>query len=201
MISPDQNKSGGYEKGAEAIPLATGLCLWPFKRYTEMYRRSLEDPERFWAEQARQLDWYKTWDRVLDWEPPYARWFVGFKDAAVSHPAVAEAAVVGKPDPVKGEAIVLFVTLKEGAIPSDELRKEISRHLRESVGPVATPEEIYFTHSLPKTRSGKIMRRLLKAIALGQELGDVTTLEDEASVEEVRKAFESFKQDLGRENE
>lgn len=122
------------------------------------------------------------------------------EDAAISHPAVAEAAVVGKPDPVKGEAIVLFLTLKQGMAPSTELRKEIVRHLRETIGPVATPEEIYFTRLLPKTRSGKIMRRLLKAIALGQELGDVTTLEDEASVEEVRKTYESFKKAFEGEN-
>ncbi len=121
------------------------------------------------------------------------------EDAAVSHPAVAEAAVVGKPDPVKGEAIVLFLTLKQDVTPSAELRKEIIGHLRETIGPVATPEEIYFTRLLPKTRSGKIMRRLLKAIALGQELGDVTTLEDEASLEEVRKAYQRFKEALEKE--
>ncbi|HLE02509.1 MAG TPA: AMP-binding protein, partial [Dehalococcoidia bacterium] len=57
--------------------LPTGSRIWPLKRYADMHRRSLEDPERFWAEEARKLDWYKTWDRVLDWDPPYARWFVG----------------------------------------------------------------------------------------------------------------------------
>ena len=57
--------------------LPTHAHIWPSKRYAEMHRRSLEDPERFWSEEARKLDWYKTWDRVLDWDPPYARWFVG----------------------------------------------------------------------------------------------------------------------------
>jgi acetyl-CoA synthetase len=61
--------------GAESLP--TTSRLWPFKRYTEMHARSIQDPERFWAEEARKLDWYKTWDRVLDWDPPYGRWFVG----------------------------------------------------------------------------------------------------------------------------
>jgi len=60
-----------------ASSLPTGLRMWPSKRYAEMHQRSLEDPNGFWSEQARKLDWYKTWDRVLDWNPPYARWFVG----------------------------------------------------------------------------------------------------------------------------
>ena len=60
-----------------ASSLPTGLRMWPSKRYAEMHQRSLDDPNGFWSEQARKLDWYKTWDRVLDWNPPYARWFVG----------------------------------------------------------------------------------------------------------------------------
>lgn len=115
------------------------------------------------------------------------------EDAAVSHPAVVEAAVAGKPDEVKGEVIVLFVILKEGVAPSSDLRKEIAQHLRRVIGPVATPEAVYFVESLPKTRSGKIMRRVLKAVASGQSVGDLTTLENEASVEEVKKAYESLK--------
>jgi len=114
------------------------------------------------------------------------------EDAAVSHPAVAEAAVAGKPDAVKGESIVLFVTLKESISPSSGLRKELGEHMRHIIGPIATPDEIHFVDSLPKTRSGKIMRRVLKAVSLGQSLGDLTTLEDEASVEELKKAYEGL---------
>lgn len=115
------------------------------------------------------------------------------EDAAISHPAVAEAAVAGKPDEVKGESIVLFVTLKKDALPSAALKKEISDHLRRNIGPIATPDEVYFVESLPKTRSGKIMRRVIKAVALGKSPGDLTTLEDETSVDEVRRAYESLK--------
>jgi len=115
------------------------------------------------------------------------------EDAAISHPAVAEAAVAGKPDEVKGESIVLFVTLKKGVLPSAALKKEISDQLRRNIGPIATPDEVYFVESLPKTRSGKIMRRVLKAVALGKSPGDLTTLEDETSVDEVRRAYESLK--------
>ncbi len=115
------------------------------------------------------------------------------EDAAVSHPAVAEAAVAGKPHEVKGESIVLFVTLKKSISPSPELRKEISQQIRKVIGPIATPDDVYFVESLPKTRSGKIMRRVIKAVAMGQSPGDLTTLEDAGSVEELKKAFESLK--------
>ncbi len=115
------------------------------------------------------------------------------EDAAVAHPAVSEAAVAAKPDEVKGETFVLFVTLKDSAQASPELRKDIGDHLRRSIGPIATPDEVYFVDSLPKTRSGKIMRRVIKAVALDQSLGDLTTLEDEGSVSELKRAYASLK--------
>lgn len=113
--------------------------------------------------------------------------------AAVSHPQVAEAAVVSKADPVKGESIIIFVRLKDGVSPSPELAKELTNHMRSVVGAIAVPDEIYFTTKLPKTRSGKIMRRVLKAVASGTSIGDLTTLEDEASVEEVIKSYQELK--------
>ena len=101
------------------------------------------------------------------------------ESALVSHPSVAEAAVVGRPDELKGQAVVCFVTLKSGCQSSDELRGELRAHVRQVIGPVATPDEIRFTEALPKTRSGKIMRRLLKEVASGNTVtGDTTTLED-----------------------
>ena len=115
------------------------------------------------------------------------------EDAAVSHPQVAEAAVVSKADPVKGESIVVFAILTEGNAPSVELKKDLTSHMRRMVGPIATPDEIYFVSSLPKTRSGKIMRRVLKAVANGATIGDLTTLEDEASVEEIVRAYQDLK--------
>jgi acetyl-CoA synthetase len=97
----------------------------------------------------------------------------------VSHAAVAEAAVVGKPDELKGQAVVCFVTVKQGIQPDQKLLQELKQHVRTKIGPVATPDEIRFTEALPKTRSGKIMRRLLKEIASGKTVsGDTTTLED-----------------------
>jgi acetyl-CoA synthetase len=99
------------------------------------------------------------------------------ESSLVSHPAVAEAAVIGKPDPVKGESIKAFVILRAGQEGSDDLIALLRRHVREQVGPIAVPEEIDIVPALPKTRSGKIMRRVLKARELGQETGDLSTLE------------------------
>ena len=101
------------------------------------------------------------------------------ESALVSHPAVAEAAVVGPPHELKGQAIFAFVTLKAGQTPSAEMKNELSEHVVKEIGALARPDEIRFTDALPKTRSGKIMRRLLKEIAAtGVAKGDTTTLED-----------------------
>jgi len=119
------------------------------------------------------------------------------EDAAVSHPQVAEAAVVAKAHPVKGESIVIFIVLKEGVSPSPNLEKELAKHMRDMVGPIATPDEVYFVGKLPKTRSGKIMRRVLKAVATDTSIGDLTTLEDAASVEEIIKIHHELKKTKG----
>lgn len=100
------------------------------------------------------------------------------ESAIVDHESVAEAAVIGKPDPIKGERIKAFVILKQGYTPSEELKKSIQEHVKHVLGAIAYPEEIEFVDKLPKTRSGKIMRRVLKAKELGLDVGDVSTLED-----------------------
>jgi acetyl-CoA synthetase len=119
------------------------------------------------------------------------------EDAFITHPAVAEAAVVGKPDPIKGEVIVAFVVLKRGYNASESIVEELRKHVRSELGPIATPEEIHVVNMLPKTRSGKIMRRLIKAVALGSTIGDISTLEDGASVEEIQRAIEEFRMSMG----
>ena len=118
------------------------------------------------------------------------------ENAAVSHPAVAEAAVVSKPDPVKGEVITMFVILRDGFEASAALEDKLKEHVRKVVGPIATPDRIFFVTKLPKTRSAKIMRRVLKAVATGVPIGDVTTLEDETSVEEARTAYEELRKEV-----
>jgi acetyl-CoA synthetase len=114
--------------------------------------------------------------------------------ALVGHSSVAEAAAAAKPDEVKGEGIVLFVTLVKGTEETDKLKSELVKHLRTSIGTVATPEEIIFVDKLPKTRSGKIMRRVLKAVASGTGIGDITTLDDQTTVDEANQAYEELSQ-------
>jgi len=117
------------------------------------------------------------------------------EDAAVSHPQISEAAVVGKDDPVKGESIVIFARLKEGVDPSPDLKKDFAGHIRSVVGPIAVPDEVYFVPRLPRTRSGKVLRRVLKAVANNTSVGDLTTLEDKSSVEEIIKVYQELKEE------
>jgi acetyl-CoA synthetase len=100
------------------------------------------------------------------------------ESALVSHQAVAEAAAIGLPHSLKGNAIHAFVILRAGVEKSDQLAEELRNHVSHEMGPIAKPEDITFVESLPKTRSGKIMRRVLKARALGQPEGDISTLEE-----------------------
>ena len=116
----------------------------------------------------------------------------------VSHDSVAESAVCGIPDEVKGEVIVAFVVLKKDVTSSDNLEKELISKIRVDIGAIATPKQIYFVSKLPKTRSGKIMRRLLKAIANNEKIGDVSTLEDGTAVTEVQSAFEELQNSMNK---
>ncbi len=109
------------------------------------------------------------------------------ESALVSHPKVAEAAVVGRPDEAKGQSLVAYVVLKGGQVRSEGLRQELKKHVREEIGALAVPDDVYITDKLPKTRSGKIMRRVIRSLVSGQEIGDTSTLEDPGAVDEVRK--------------
>ena len=111
------------------------------------------------------------------------------ESALVDHPAVAESAVVGRTHAVKGQAVSAFVTLKSSVEGTDELREEVRAHVATKIGALGRPEELYFAPDLPKTRSGKIMRRLLRDIAEGRDLGDTTTLADPTVVETLRKQY------------
>jgi acetyl-CoA synthetase len=139
--------------------------------------------------------WYITGDRARRDADGYF-WFVGRADdvintaghlvgpfevesALIEHPAVAEAGVIGKPDPVAMEVVKAFVALKDGYQPDEKLRRELLRFARHKLGAGTAPREIEFVPSLPKTRSGKIMRRLLKARELGLPEGDTSTLEED----------------------
>ena len=161
-----------------------------------MMRTIYKDPERFKKQYWTQFKgMYFTGDGARKDKDGYF-WVMGRVDdvinvaghrlgtmeiesALVSHQNVAEASVVGRPDEIKGTAIVAFVTLKGKLGGSDELRDELRRHVVKEIGAIARPDEIRFTENLPKTRSGKIMRRLLRDIAAhNQTIGDTSTLED-----------------------
>ena len=162
--------------------------------FPHMFRTVYGDPDRYAQDWTRIPGCYFTGDVALKDEDGYIM-VVGRADdvlnvaghrigtaevesALVSHPTVAEAAVIGKPDPVRGESIKAFVTLRIGNDPSEEAVSTLQAHVRRELGPIAIPAEIDFVPTLPKTRSGKIMRRLLKAQELGLDPGDITTLEE-----------------------
>ena len=168
------------------------------------------EPERYGKDYWERIHGvYFTGDSVHMDDDGYV-WFAGRADevikiaahrigtievetAFLAHPAVAEAGVTGRPDEVRGEVISAFIVLKQGYEPSEDLRKEILQTLRRELGPVAVVGELQFVDLLPKTRSGKIMRRVLKAVVLDRDPGDITTIEEETSVEEARHAYEALK--------
>ncbi|HVO14027.1 MAG TPA: acetate--CoA ligase [Alphaproteobacteria bacterium] len=185
------------ERNAQGVavvekPMAMGeLALRP--GWPSMFRGYLNEDERY--RKCFVGGWYLTGDLAMRDGDGYF-WFVGRADdviksaghligpfevesALMEHPAVAEAGVIGKPDPMAGETVKAFVALKAGYQPSEALRKELLGHARKRLGPAVAPKEIDFRANLPKTRSGKIMRRLLKARELGLPEGDLSTLESD----------------------
>jgi acetyl-CoA synthetase len=172
--------------------MATGeLALKP--GWPSMFRGYLHEDERY--AKCFVGGWYLSGDLAMRDADGYF-WFVGRADDVIKssghligpfevestlmeHPAVAEAGVIGKPDPMAGEIVKAFVALKPGYEPGEALRKELLGHARKRLGPAVAPKEIDFRSNLPKTRSGKIMRRLLKARELGLPEGDLSTLESD----------------------
>ena len=165
-----------------------------------------EDPERYALDYwSRVPGAYASGDACRFDVDGYA-WFAGRADEVIKiaahrigtvevetaflhHPAVAEAGATGQPDELRGEVVAAFVVLKPGLEGSAELERELRATVREVLGPVAVLGDLRFVASLPKTRSGKIMRRVLKAVVTGVDVGDVSTIENEGSVEEARAAF------------
>lgn len=199
-------------EAGESIPLGGGGYLVIRKPWPAMLRGIYNDPERFKSTYWDKYEGlYFPGDGAKRDEDGYY-WLLGRVDdvmnvsghrlstteiesALVSHDLVAEAAVVGHPDPITGEAIFAFVTLKSRANPSADFGDELRQHVATKISPIAKPKQLMFTPDLPKTRSGKIMRRLLRDIASGQKLGDTTTLADPAIVEQIRDASQAGKED------
>ncbi len=193
--------------GADEIPVGGGFLAltrpWP-ARTLGIWGDEERFIETYWSKWDRNT--YFTGDGAKRDEDGYF-WILGRVDdvmnvaghrigtmevesAAVDHESVAEAAVIGIPHEIKGTAIVAFVSLREGFKPGLELSEEIREHVATKIGAIARPQEVLFAADLPKTRSGKIMRRLLRDIAEGNALGDTTTLADPAVVERLKKQYE-----------
>ncbi len=192
-------------KGGRSVGTNEGGYLVITRPWPSMLRTIWGDDERYRKQYWSEIEGvYFTGDGARRDENGYY-WVMGRVDdvinvsghrlgtaevesALVSHPAVAEAAVVGRPDELKGSAIAAFVTLEGGRKGSEELKKELRNHVAKEIGALARPDDIRFTDALPKTRSGKIMRRLLREIASsGTIAGDVTTLEDFSVLEKLRE--------------
>ncbi len=184
---------GGFLTLTEPWPGMLRTIWGDDERYRETYWKRF--PGRYFAGDGAKVDEYGYWwllgrvDDVLN----VAGHRIGtmeVESALVAHPAVAEAAVVGKHHDLKGQSLAAFVTLKEGHHPSTELKDDLKEHVTQKIGAIARPDDILFSADLPKTRSGKIMRRLLKDIAEGRALGDTTTLADPAVVNRLKEMYE-----------
>lgn len=184
------------DREGNTVPRGQGGLLFVTRPWPSMLRTVYGDPDRYVRTYFNELPgMYFTGDGARTDAEGYI-WLMGRVDdvvnvaghrlgtaevesALVAHETVAEAAVVGRPDDLKGTALVAFVTLKQGHTPSDALKKTLAAHVGREIGAIARPDEIRFAEALPKTRSGKIMRRLLRDVAAGnQASGDTTTLED-----------------------
>jgi acetyl-CoA synthetase len=196
VMRPDGTRCEPGEKGIMVL-------THPFPGLTS---RLWGEPERYGRDYWERLPavYYSGDSAHVDEDGYY--WFAGRADeiikiaahrlgtvevesAFLAHPAVAECGVVGRPDETRGEVIAAFVLLKQGREPSDALRDELLATLRRELGAVAVVGDLRFVRMLPKTRSGKIMRRVLKAVVLDRDPGDITTIEDEGSVDEARQAW------------
>ena len=193
------------ENGNPVAPGQGGLLVLT-KPWPAMLRTIYGDPDRYVQQYwSRFPNLYFTGDGCKKDQDGYL-WLLGRVDdvinvaahristmevesALVDHDTVVEAASIGRSDDVKGQAIVAFVTLKEAITPSDELEVELKKHVVQKIGAIARPDDIYFTAELPKTRSGKIMRRLLRDIAEGRAIGDTTTLADSAVIQTLKEKY------------
>ncbi|HEX7521880.1 MAG TPA: AMP-binding protein, partial [Acidimicrobiia bacterium] len=191
---------------AESVPIPGGGYLVLTQPWPAMLRGIWGDPERYHDTYWTRFDGkYFAGDGAKRDEEGYY-WLLGRVDdvmlisghnistaevehALVGHPLVAEAAVIGRVDATTGQAISAFVTLRAGNEPSDALAAELREHVSQRIGPIAKPKTILFTEDLPKTRSGKIMRRLLRNVAEDEALGDTTTLADPTVVEGIKSRY------------
>lgn len=203
VVTPEGQPCAPGEKGIVVIKRPFPGLIQTLWGEPERYARD------YWERIPRV---YYTGDSAHIDEDGYV-WFVGRADeiikiadhrigtievetAFLKHPAVAEAAVTGRPDQLRGEVISAFIVLRLGQQPSDVLKRELLDTARRELGPVVVIGDLHFVSMAPKTRSGKIMRRVLKAIVLDRDPGDVSTIEDEGSIEEARQTWRRLREEI-----
>jgi acetyl-CoA synthetase len=207
VVSPEGDELGPNEKGMMVVkrpfPGLTATLWGEVERYANDYWRRIPGKTLYLSGDASSFD-----------EDGYA-WFSGRADeiikiaghrigtievetAFLRHPGVAEAGVTARPDPVRMEVISAFVVLKDGYAPSEGVRRELLDTVRRELGPIAVIGDLNFVSTLPKTRSGKIMRRVLKAVTLDKDPGDISTIEDAGSVQDAREAWEAMRKEITR---
>ena len=203
--NPDGSRTEQGEKGIVVLtrpfPGLTPTIWGDAERYRREYWENI--PGVFFTGDSGHMDedgyvWFSGRSDEIIKVADHRIGVIEVESAFLQHPAVAEAGVTTRPEKLRGSVIVAFVTLKEGHQPSDKLRSELKETVRREFGPLAVIEEINFVATLPKTRSGKIMRRVLKAIVADQAPGDVSTIESEESVEEAREAWQRMQSELAK---
>ncbi|HEX6349024.1 MAG TPA: acetate--CoA ligase [Candidatus Dormibacteraeota bacterium] len=206
VVDPDGRECAPGENGIFAIrrpfPGLTATLWGEVERYSKDYWEKVPGQRLYYSGDATAIDedgyvWFSGRADEIIKIAGHRIGTIEVETAFLRHPAVAEAGVTGRPDPVRAEVISAFVVLKQGRQPSEELKGELLETVRRELGPVAVIGELNFVGMLPKTRSGKIMRRVLKAVTLDRDPGDISTIEDEGSVEDARQAWAALKEDVG----
>ena len=205
VVTPDNQPCGPNEKGVMILkrpfPGLTPTIWGEPERYGQDYWQKI--PGVYYSGDSAHIDddgyvWFAGRADEIIKIAGHRIGTIEVESACLKHPAVAECGVIGRPDDVRGEVISAFVLLKHGQTPSAELRKALLETVRHELGPVAVIGDLNFVSMLPKTRSGKIMRRVLKAVVLNRDPGDITTIEDEGSVDEARHAWEVMRSEITR---
>src|SRR6266516_2779017 len=205
VVSPEGDELPANEKGMMVIkrpfPGLTATLWGEVERYANDYWRRIPGKTLYLSGDASSFDedgyvWFSGRAVEIIMIAGHRIVTIEVETAFLRHPGVAEAGVTARPDPVRMEVIAAFVVLKKGYEASDELRKELLETVRHELGPVAVIGDLNFVTMLPKTRSGKIMRRVLKAVTLDKDPGDISTIEDAGSVQDAREAWEAMRKEV-----
>jgi acetyl-CoA synthetase len=208
VITPEGEPCGPGEKGIFVIkrpfPGLTNRLWAEPERYGPVYWERVPGQTLYFSGDAAEIDedgyvWFSGRADEIIKIAAHRLGTIEVESAILRHSAVAEAGVTGRPDELRGEVIAAFVVLKHGFTPSPEMREEVLATIRRELGPVAVVGGLDFVNALPKTRSGKIMRRVLKAVTLDVDPGDISTIEDEGSVDEAREAWATMRDESNKQ--